>query len=225
VSNWQQSYQEIKLSSTTTAVQVLELNTPSLNQLGKVGSEMKGVAVFQFAILNLVDYMGASWNAAQINEAGELAYTEAYWLSLAELKLFINRIKTSFYKSHKNFTPVVFMEFLQEFTAEMYHERGAYFAAQQKKSDWVEPENPVTPEMWSELISNLEANLSASKENEAAKTEAFNRLENYRKRNIPEHIQAEMDRLYNQQPKQNDDSPIVLEIDKVLETFKGVKLK
>ncbi len=223
MSNWQQSYQEIKLSSTTTAVQVLALNTPSLNQLGKVGSEMKGVAVFQFAILNLVDYMGAQWNAAQINEAGELAYTEAYWLSLAELKLFINRIKTSYYKSHKNFTPVVFMEFLQEFTAEMYHERGAYYAAQQKKSDWVEPENPVSDEMFSSVFEQLRKQMTSS-EDMSDKNEAFDRLENYRKRDIPDEVQAEMRRLYDQQPKRNDDTPVIVDIDKVVEIFKNTRL-
>lgn len=228
MSNWQQSYQEIKISSTTTPTQVLALNTPALNQLGRVNEEMRGVAVFQFAILNLVDYMGAGWTQGQITEAGELAYQEAYWLSLAELKLFITRIKTSYYKSHKNFTPVVFMEFLQEFTSEMYHERGAYYAAQQKKSDWVEPDNPVSDEVVSIAFAKLKHDMMKVESDATIiakeREELQARIRAYQQTHVSPEAVKEMERMRANIAKLNDDTPVVVDIDRVLQTFKGVKL-
>jgi len=88
---------------------------------------MVGVNVYVAGITSIVKFIGADWNADQIFECAELAYQECYWFSLAELKHFIVRIKTGVYRSHKNFSPSVFMEFLQEYSGEALAGRGEYY--------------------------------------------------------------------------------------------------
>lgn len=152
--NWLQKWPEIPVKASSSAVEVLKLETPQLCRMGKLDGEMFGITIFRGLIADLVGYMGASWSPDQCDECGQLAYEECYWFFLAELKQFILRVKTGVYKSHKNFSPAIFMEFLQEYAAEMHEIRGQYYG-QSKKSDWVEPENPVADELFNQVMAEI----------------------------------------------------------------------
>lgn len=156
-------------------MEVLQQETIQLSKLGKDEFGMIGVAVFQFAIINLCEFLGVSWGEAQIAECGQLAYSEAFWLSLSELKLFTVRVKTSHYTSHKNFSPAVLMDFLKEFTGEMMQARGEYYG-NKPSTKWVEPKEPVSPERidkaMEELKAELARNLEEFEQKEAAKEQS-----------------------------------------------------
>jgi len=98
---------------------ILASNTPALSQLGRdTEGGMMGINFFDAQLTNLVEFVGAKMSPAQIRECAELAYEECYWFTFAELKQFILRIKTGVYTSNKNFSPLVFMEFLRMYAEE-----------------------------------------------------------------------------------------------------------
>lgn len=139
------------------------METPQICLLGKAsdGVTMMGIKVFQFVVSDLCLYMGADkCSEDAMLECGELAYSEAHWLSLAELKLFTVRVKTGQYTSHKNFSPAILMEFLKEFLGEMLRARGEYYGAKKQESKWVEPENPISVERMAALFEETKQNLT-----------------------------------------------------------------
>lgn len=81
----------------------------------------------------LIEFVGASMNPMQIHECAQLAYDQYYWLTLAEFKQFILRVKTSYYTSNKNLTALVLMEFLKEYTDERLEARYDHFSQQKPK--------------------------------------------------------------------------------------------
>lgn len=131
----------------------------ALSSLGKQGDEMVGEIVWQMAVADLAEFMGGNWSEHMMIECGRLAYQEAYFMTLAELKLFATRVKTGTYTSHKNFGPSVLMEHLQTYLQELYTERANYHGGQLKKTVFVEPEHPVPEEKVSALFQDFTAQL------------------------------------------------------------------
>ena len=125
------------------------MNTPALSVLGKAGDgQMIGEVFFHAQLIGLLEYVGIQWTIGQVTECAKTAYSEYYWLTLAELKQFFTRVKAGHYTSNKNMMPPVFMEFLREYTSEMEVERYNYFSVEAQKTRWTPPENPVSDEVF-----------------------------------------------------------------------------
>lgn len=194
------------------------METQELCKLGKVQDTMTGVKVFQFAISDLVEYLGANWSEYQILEAGELSYAEAYWMTLSELKLLTHRIKTSYYKSHRNFSPAVFMEWLQDYIGELNYERAEYFSKKERLAPKIDakhadiPEGNIAPERIDALFAGLKETFTqAMRQDEAEEQENEERqlsslrgkAESYHNREVPKAVQQEMDRLREEMNENN----------------------
>lgn len=143
---------------------------PQLCQLGRKDGIMVGIKVFQYFVADIFEFCGVSVSEMQILETGQLAYGEAYWMNLAELKLFVVRIKTGHYRSHKNLTPALLMEHLADYTAELLFERGQYHAT--KPTAWQEPPNPVPEQAVQEVFMKLSAQFQEQIDADRAKKQA-----------------------------------------------------
>lgn len=192
------------------------METQELCKLGKVQDTMTGIKVFQFAISDLVEYLGANWSEYQILEAGELSYAEAYWMTLSELKLLTHRIKTSYYKSHRNFSPAVFMEWLQDYIGELNYERAEYFSKKERLAPKIDakhadiPEGNIAAERIDALFDSLKDMFTQAMHQEETErnddrdhqsTSLRGKAENFLRREVPEAVQQEMDRLREEMNK------------------------
>lgn len=160
--NWQAAWPAMPVKADTSPAAILGMNTPQLCQLGSDQMGMIGVVAFEWQLKGLVQFLGAPWTPTQCAECGQLAYEECYWFSLAELKQFFTRIKVGRYTSHKNFTPAVFMEFLQDYSAEMLTARYDHYS--QQKPKWTPPEEPVSDEVFNEKMAEIMAMLRTPEE-------------------------------------------------------------
>lgn len=188
------------MKADTTSVEVLQLGTPQLCQLGQPGQSAQtvGTLVFNIQIDLLLQFMGVAdkWNDVMLDECAELAYAECYWFSLAELKQFTHRVKTGHYTSHKNLTPAVLMEFLQIYSAEMMKARGDYYG-KSKVTTWQPPDEqapdpkdrPVSDAAMAEAMKQLMQALPGSglSDNEYKRIKHDYNLEQAKKRANGEH--------------------------------------
>lgn len=153
---------------------------------------LRGEAVFQFLVLHLVKYFGATWSEMQIMECGKVCFLEWYFLTFAELKHFSHKAKAGGFKEKEKssiygqFSPAVMVDWLSMYATETHEERGAYFG-KSRLSNWTPPENPVDPERIKQLVSELESELAiqaadeeiaAQKRRQAASEANRIRLEN-----------------------------------------------
>lgn len=116
---------------------------------------MIGIAVFQAQIINLIEFMGICWSELQISDCGQLAYEQYYWFTLAELKQFILRVKTSHYTSNKNFSPLVLMDFLNQYAEERKQARYEHYSQQAPKVQFDPEAKPLTDEQMTQLTSSI----------------------------------------------------------------------
>lgn len=133
------------------------MQVPALSEIGKdADGEMYGILVMAAQFTTLAEFVGASMNPMQIHECAQLAYEQYYWLTLAEFKQFIIRVKTSYYTSNKNLTSLVLMEFLKEYTDERLEARYEHYS-QKKAAVTLHPEaKPLTDEQMFILKNNIE---------------------------------------------------------------------
>lgn len=105
---------------------------------------MLGESIWKVAIMSLDSFIGSRWTDEQIREAARLAYAESYWLRMPEFQLFIRKVKAGKIRSHKNFSPVVFMEMLTDYCTEIHHERGNVlaYAWKNEKNDFKAHSSP-----------------------------------------------------------------------------------
>lgn len=103
------------------------MKSPQLHEMGmnQAGKELEGILLLHAQIISLVKFMGADWDRDMAKEAAQLAYQEANWMTVAEVKYFITRIKCGKYTSNQNFKPGIFMEYLNEYINEILAVRGS----------------------------------------------------------------------------------------------------
>lgn len=124
---WLQVWTSHTVSAQEETTAVVKIPSPQLHEMGmnQAGKDLEGVLLFHVQVIQLVKFLGADWDKDMAKEAAQLAYQEANWMTVAEVKFFITRIKCGKYTSHKNFTPGIFMEYLSEFINEVLATRGA----------------------------------------------------------------------------------------------------
>lgn len=107
--------------------EVVKMPSPQLHEFGmnEKLSVHEGILLFQAKIISLVKFMGADWDKEMASEAAKIAYQEANWMTVAEVKYFINRVMSGKYPHPKNFSPATFMEFLNSYINETLATRGA----------------------------------------------------------------------------------------------------
>lgn len=90
-------------------------------QLKKVYGEKAVLALIQAWVFDLGNFVGVKEkaNESQLRELSELFYEEAYFLNLAELGLFFNRVKRGKYGEFFGaIDPLKILKFLDEFLSE-----------------------------------------------------------------------------------------------------------
>jgi hypothetical protein len=168
--HWLPEWSSLSISANEEMTAVVKMASPQLHEYGvnEKMNEPEGVLLFQAQIIKLVKFMGADWDKEMAKEAAKLAYQEANWMTVAEVKFFINRIMFGKYESHKNFTPAIFMQFLNSFINETLATRGAvnsYAWREKKASEELfqlpdnpatgEPGKPVDPDVMKNMLGNL----------------------------------------------------------------------
>lgn len=153
---------------------------------------MEGQIVWLEAIAGIVKFLGGGWGEEMIMEAARLAYQENYWLSLAEVKYFSDRCKTGKYQSNKNFSPSVFMGWLNEYSNEIHSTRGDVMAYDWKRKI-KEPEEEggevkyISDELMKEMFNNLQMALNSFRQAEDGKEVAeLKRLNDNRQKDFDE---------------------------------------
>jgi len=135
---WKQVMQAVNVPAIMNCMDVVRVDTVQLCQLGKnqVSGGMEGIVCIKSHLLSIVSFFGMAdkWTADMFRETADIAYKECYWLSLAELQHFVNRVKAGKYSSQKNFNPAIFMEWLNEFSDEIHATRGAVKGYDYKKN-------------------------------------------------------------------------------------------
>lgn len=137
-----------------------KLNTPSVSMLN-VGekSTVKGVAVFQKLVLDIVNFFGGDWSKEQIKDCGEVCFNEWYYLTFAELKHFIHNVKSGGFKEHGkpvmygSFVPATLIDWFCSYAAQNIKERENYFS--NSRPPFVEPENPVSDETVNQVVNEV----------------------------------------------------------------------
>ena len=134
--HWLPAWNNIEISANQDIATVVKIQSPQLHEFGdnETLGEKEGLLIFQAQIIRLVKFMGGDWDKDMTKEAAKLAYQEANWMTIAELKFFINRVMCGKYDSHKNFTPAIFMQFLNDFINETLSTRGAVNSYQWRQS-------------------------------------------------------------------------------------------
>lgn len=152
----------MRVKNDITPHQIYEKNLPQLSAMC-LEDVSSGQAVFSIMASNIVEFMGAKWTSKQFDLFGQMAYGEYYWMNVYEIKLFEQKVfakDLGYYKNgqpvakvYGEMTPGVLSDWLKHFSELMLYERGVY--NQNKKSDWVPPENPVSDEMFESEMQKL----------------------------------------------------------------------
>lgn len=165
------SLEAIPVRSDTSPMQLFQMQTPALSQLGKSRSGyFVGAVVLCHQISSLLKFIGLTWSDEQIGETAHIAYLEYYWLTLAEIKQFFTRVKMGIYNSNKNINPAILLEFMNDYCSTMKAERYEYFSAEAQKTKWKAPENPVTHEVFHEKMEQVLNALKAPEEKTISET-------------------------------------------------------
>lgn len=132
-----------------TPVDIVKVPSPQLHELGKVGESLQGLLLWNAQVISVAKFFSADWDSLMAKETAQIAYQEANWMTVAEVKYFIARLKAGKYPHNKNLSPAVFMEFLNEYINEVLANRGAVnsYAWRNKAAEERElPLNPATGE-------------------------------------------------------------------------------
>lgn len=133
LTSWKESCNNVSINATTTLIQVIEAKGVQLCQLGRSEQGVqRGVVFWDAAITGILSFFQLQWPKEVIREAAILAYSEAYYLTHPELLMFSYRVKTSYYKSAKNFSPAVLLEFIREYATEVHNARPSVYAHEKK---------------------------------------------------------------------------------------------
>jgi len=122
-------------------------------------STQKGVAVFQKLVLDIVKFFGGDWSEDQIQDCGEVCFNEWHYLTFAELKHFIHKVKSGGFKEvgkpviYGQFVPATLIDWFCIYASDNLRERENYFS--NSKPEWKEPENPVSDEIVNQVIGEV----------------------------------------------------------------------
>lgn len=169
---WLQVWTSHTISTQDPPAQIVKIASPQLHELQSVktkrGLEREAVVLWNAQIIAVVKFNGADWDADTAHDTAEVAYAEANWMTIAEVKYFITRMKAGKYPHKKNLSPVVFMECLNDYINEILATRGAVnsYAWRDNRvpdedfqlkpnTDTGEPGKPADPDVMKVVLSGL----------------------------------------------------------------------
>ncbi len=110
----------------TPAPELYRQDLPSLSSLE--APLENGPVVLQLVILEILDFIGQEWTKNQITDCSVLAYQEYHWFNTGELKQFSQRVKVGYFgKIYGKFAPAHLMEYLRDYSDEMWEARADYY--------------------------------------------------------------------------------------------------
>lgn len=128
----------MSIRADTTPAELIACNTPALSQMGQnANGGMIGAAIIKGFIMSLASFGGFDWKEEQIIECAAMAYSEYYWLTLAELKQFFLKVKTAEYESHKNISMMILMGFLKDYAELQLSNRYDHYSMKKDKLPYV----------------------------------------------------------------------------------------
>lgn len=132
---WPSIMQAVRVRADCPPSEVVRIESPALSTLNAgTGSTVNVEAMIAAMLLNLLEYFGMigskAWSQAQVVECAELWATEYYWMTAAELKLFIKRCKTGYYTKddYRHLSPQQLMGWVGEYADALLVERRMYAA-------------------------------------------------------------------------------------------------
>lgn len=120
----------IQVTASTPPSEILSKGLQQLSEFGRLpDGRMYGAALFKDVIISIVEFYGETWSDPMILQAATIAYNEAYWFTLAELKQFALKVKggSGEYSSNKNLKPPILLQFLDTYMTERLTERAGKF--------------------------------------------------------------------------------------------------
>lgn len=123
--------QVLPVRADCTPSEVVRIEAPSLSQLNAgTGKTLNAEATVAAMLLNLLEYFGAGWSKTQATECAQLWATEYFWMTAAEVKLFITRCKAGHYTKDdfRHLSPPQLMGWLGEYAEDLLVERRMYAA-------------------------------------------------------------------------------------------------
>lgn len=132
----------IQVTASTPPSEILSKGTQQLSELGKLpDGRMFGATLFKDVIISIIEFYGETWSDQMILQAATIAYNEAYWFTLAELKQFALKVKggAGEYSSNKNLKPPILLQFLDAYMTERLTERAGKFDERKRATISTEP--------------------------------------------------------------------------------------
>lgn len=89
------------------------------------------IMAMEAIVLMILDFFGIDWKEMQIRETAEIIINDYHWLKFAEIKQFLQRIKSGYfgevYGGFHRFSPPVLFSWLAQYAEESKREREALF--------------------------------------------------------------------------------------------------
>lgn len=109
--------------------EIVRVQSASLSAVNiGTGNTITAQAVIAKLLLDTTAYFGVSWTKIQVTECAAMWVSEYYWMSMAEIKHFLTKLKTGQYSKddYRHLSPFQLMGWLQEYTDELLIERRRY---------------------------------------------------------------------------------------------------
>lgn len=165
--SWKEAMQVLPVKADTPPSQLVQIGSQQeISTLGKTpDGRMVGYVAMKDTIIDIVEFFGltpaqkafGAWTVEQITKCAEMAYAEAYWFTLAELKQWSLKVcwGSGKYTSQKNLSPPVLLSILDEYMAERLTERELHYG--QKMSKDKLPPTELTEEQYQANMDRLKS--------------------------------------------------------------------
>lgn len=100
-----------------------------ISKMGNVTDKTKAYKLIELFVIEIFEWFGKEISIGQIQNLGKIIYQSYYWLKIAELKLFVEKLKAGHWKQVHNMSPAVLMERLSDFAKESMNIREQIGAA------------------------------------------------------------------------------------------------
>lgn len=121
--------QTLPVKAEQTPDEIVRVRSRSLSVLNYgTGSVAFSRAVIASLVSDATEYFGVKWSAKQIAECAELWSSEYHWMTAAEIKLFLTRLKTGMYSKtdFRHLSPFQLMGWLGDYADDLLKARARY---------------------------------------------------------------------------------------------------
>lgn len=120
----------LQVKADATPSEVVRIPSPAMSSVN-FGSKSRifSQAIMAKLLTDLTEYFGVSWGRVQITDCADLWSSEYYWMTMAEIKLFLTKVKTGQYtkKDFRHLTPHLLMGWLDDYASDLLVNRIDYY--------------------------------------------------------------------------------------------------